>query len=218
MTDGLVTTAIYSSSDELRRLRRHQLPPTDPPLSPEDSDGESADELFEELSDADGAGEGSGSGARSGVDSGAESAGAESVVSFAPFDESFDSFDEDLREIGRRRRVGRVGFSLAASSNFVSVWSTAFSAVDVEDFEDDVETGLRRRVGAERVDFFSVSESSDADFVAAVRRPRVQRPVKWLFLRSIALSATLLASGERLLSNATTSVCLPRSLAACIAG
>ena len=124
-------------------MRRHQLPPTDPPLSPEDSDGESPDELFEELSDADGAGAGSGSRARSGVDSGAESAGVESVVSLAPFDESFDPFDEDLREIGRRCRVGRVGFSSAASSDFVSVWSTAFSAVDVEDFEDDVDTMLK---------------------------------------------------------------------------
>lgn len=208
-------------------MRRHQLPPTEPAPSPGDSDEESLDELSDELSDAEEAGVDSGAGARSGAGSGVESfdvelagvesVGVESLVSFAPFEEPFD---DDLREIARRRRVVRSGFSSAASSDFTSSFSVAFLAVAEEDFEDEVEAeaGLRRRVVVERAGFFSVSPSSDADFVAAVRRPRVQRPVKWLFRRRIALSATRLASGERLLSKATTSVCLPRSFAACMAG
>jgi len=133
----------YSSSDESRRLRRHQLPPTDPLLSPEDFDEESLpeeplenelppDELlpeslesFEELFDEAGADSGAGvrSCAGSGVESlpveslGEESPDVDSVFSLAPLD---DPLDEDLREIGRRRRVLRAGFSSAASSTLFS--------------------------------------------------------------------------------------------------
>jgi len=218
LANRVAIVGIYSSSDELRRLRRHQLPPTDPPLSPDDSVDESLGERSDELPDEEGAGAGSGSGALSGAGSGVESLDVESVDLLALFDELSELFEEDLREIGRRRRVVRAGLSSAASSDFTSAWSLTFSAVVDEDLEDDVDVGLRRRVVVERVDFFSVSPSSESDLVAAVRRPRVHSPVKWVFLSSIALSATRLASGERLLSNATTSVCLPRSFAACIAG
>ena len=106
----------YSSSDESRRLRRHQLPPTDPPVSPEDSEEEAPEELppeeplpesLESLDELSGdVAAGSGAGVRSRAGSGVEllddeSLEVDSVVSLAPFEESFD---EDLREIGRRRR------------------------------------------------------------------------------------------------------------------
>ena len=103
----------------------------------------------------------------------------------------------DPERTGRRRlvEVRRVGLSVSLSSA-----SEALGLIE-----------LRRVAG-----FFSVSSSSF--FLAEVRLLVVQRPVKKLFFNSVGTSATRFASGERLDSKATTSMCLPRSLATCIAG